>query len=1619
VDPDQLTLGGPGPHELVVELTDRCGNHAQVRPVRLWKQSAAPAQPKLAAITLAREGLPSAIRLLPGGGSALAPVRLIATSADIVSVDQLGSSTKPCRRVTAGPSSLRVASGAGPVLWLLDSGVPDGQQVKVALVDAAGNRTAAAPITVSWVKSQFTYAASGVEPPSGTYTGRYGFWGYVSHSTETYSSSPWSTDGVPREAVDFVGIAHPYVTSLYGPGQWELIRTLQFQTAMNPYPVMGETIGYPRVVAGYAPIGQTLQDQPLEQQALRFEWDNDLYHSAGNTLGGPVGSYFLRSHAQPQVKTEAERYPPYPWEQSPVSVSIDYSSTVTYQVAGHATAPTDDLSNWVSWSPTTSSGVVRSVPPSWSADRSVSAPAAVSRRVPVALAVAGSASDLPSPSGAATASLTIPRDVPGGWSRLQWREEASATASDPLPSMDAAGFRGLNLVKLVPDVVVASAPTELRIEAGFLETSPAWTGAPSPPPAPSLDAVRFIDAGRESAMAALLAGEGGLAAVAGALLAEHAAIVPPAEGPGPDQRLLLLERDAVALAGLVSANLAALRSSITAWPHDLPERGIWDACLADALALLTQAQADEAAADAATDRSTPVLLHRVVGLRIAAVRSRLRAVERTRDGIAAYRKAGQDLIDAVDAQYRAPIAALHARIEATVPAFQSQRAAYEAAVSGFVDPATFRQYEPVGTLTIDPRVAGWAREGARLTGEYTTALSESPGPAMVSALLPTVSLPTTAQAASAVSDRTRLATDPENDALLTIESCRLDPGGIASALKQSLVVAVRPGTQTVGLYHVDVRYGVVKAYSDALSQTHAGASGAHRMKEAMKIIRCDVDVDLDNNDGNDPPSRSSAEEAVEVYTNDPTKAGKVFFVNNGDKDHDGLEDFADGYDLSDGRLSLESTSAGVKFVPVVVEIAGDLSPQAKIRVTYDASIPRDVQVTLVNPYLLPSGTLRLWKKNGDQARNGKPVKGQGGDFIKPDTYTLADLGFGASGGTQTWYMEAVRPIATTGALHLRVEVDPQGDGAFMGAIGPNVHPVAYEMWGRSRDDAQMARVSRLQASQLTKNDPPLAEGATIPIGLVPISTTRVPSLLPQADGSTILRGGGLGLGTLGDQQEFDAATLWSGSVFGASTVQAQVTALAGTAQPMGGVIFRASTEAGAPFVALARVGTQVRLLSRTLWGGGLASQDVTGAGDSLLRLERTAGVVTWRVGASAGTVALPLEGWATVGWFVVSGDATSDGHATLANRALTFTTLPYPANALTPSNYLVHQVRVQDPRDLNAPHITIGGQRIVLHRDDALKALVSEPFVAATEQPTGDLIPNEFPVVAFSEGAVQVQYNPEEDDIFFGAKEITEADKKVGEAIKEVVEDMKASGWTSGSGSIDGTTYTGNDDGAFGKEVHKRVAARFQGKPGWVAELYVDDITLKLHDRPLPPGQQGRTNLDLMKLKDGYMPQVGDILDQSQIEEIYEIKTSLKGKVEQGQLNRLKRAKGGDIKVVNSKFRWTTAKGWHLSPKFGRYVRVLSIIGLAASPVVFVLGSEGDEKLKEVTAKAVEIKQLSEAGEIDFFDKRLHLIDLNRLMKEYFDSVTGGNPVTDLAFLGGLYKIIGLNEFNRVEGEDP
>jgi len=174
----------------------------------------------------------------------------------------------------------------------------------------------------------------------------------------------------------------------------------------------------------------------------------------------------------------------------------------------------------------------------------------------------------------------------------------------------------------------------------------------------------------------------------------------------------------------------------------------------------------------------------------------------------------------------------------------------------------------------------------------------------------------------------------------------------------------------------------------------------------------DLSIDSDNNNGLDTPDRSKEESDIE-----DAPPGKFIVTNSSDLDHDGIPDFADGFNKFK-KISDDDTVKGVSsmpFVPLVLEVnANQLkNNSAKITFIYKASSPRkvkkekigtDADGTPIFSYKAPPG-FRIWKTKAN-SRNKKSVK-KGGDYIPNGTaLTLAELGM-PDGGTKTFFVEAL------------------------------------------------------------------------------------------------------------------------------------------------------------------------------------------------------------------------------------------------------------------------------------------------------------------------------------------------------------------------------------------------------------------------------------------------------------------------------------------------------------------------------------------------------------------------------------------------------------------------------------
>lgn len=201
----------------------------------------------------------------------------------------------------------------------------------------------------------------------------------------------------------------------------------------------------------------------------------------------------------------------------------------------------------------------------------------------------------------------------------------------------------------------------------------------------------------------------------------------------------------------------------------------------------------------------------------------------------------------------------------------------------------------------------------------------------------------------------------------------------------------------------------------------------------------DLDIDSDNNNQFNNPTRSQQEEDDENISGNPDKPGKRIAVNDGDWDNDGITDFADGFNLDTSNAEDDLISnttvpraAGqdLKFTRLVLDLGDvvDLN-EVKIRFSYSASDPSATTLsgtgTQADPFVYTAapGHLRIWKKQASVARDPQDAAA-GGDYITPNIeYSAADLG---TGREITLYVEGIRESMAVADQIITVEIDPNG-----------------------------------------------------------------------------------------------------------------------------------------------------------------------------------------------------------------------------------------------------------------------------------------------------------------------------------------------------------------------------------------------------------------------------------------------------------------------------------------------------------------------------------------------------------------------------------------------------------------
>ncbi len=209
---------------------------------------------------------------------------------------------------------------------------------------------------------------------------------------------------------------------------------------------------------------------------------------------------------------------------------------------------------------------------------------------------------------------------------------------------------------------------------------------------------------------------------------------------------------------------------------------------------------------------------------------------------------------------------------------------------------------------------------------------------------------------------------------------------------------------------------------------------AHRIKPPLEVgqywTQIDLDIDSDNNNGYGPPDRTGEEDVAEDQNGgEPPATGKFVRPNLDDTDQDGIPDYADGFNWDGVPGSEDDTTANEQFVPIVLEAPDRIDPESvMVQLVYDAAPPSQVQRSGEAPnyaYQPGAGHLRLWLKDGSEARNGARIQ-DGGDWVSTDPLTAAQLGFDSGGGPVTLYLEAVAISSALADQRIRLLIDPDG-----------------------------------------------------------------------------------------------------------------------------------------------------------------------------------------------------------------------------------------------------------------------------------------------------------------------------------------------------------------------------------------------------------------------------------------------------------------------------------------------------------------------------------------------------------------------------------------------------------------
>jgi hypothetical protein len=197
--------------------------------------------------------------------------------------------------------------------------------------------------------------------------------------------------------------------------------------------------------------------------------------------------------------------------------------------------------------------------------------------------------------------------------------------------------------------------------------------------------------------------------------------------------------------------------------------------------------------------------------------------------------------------------------------------------------------------------------------------------------------------------------------------------------------------------------------------------------------------------------------------------------------------------------------------------------------------------------------------------------------------------------------------------------------------------------------------------------------------------------------------------------------------------------------------------------------------------------------------------------------------------------------------------------------------------------------------------------------------------------------------------------------------------------------------------------------PQWIASVYVEDGTNKIISIGKPPAnRKGTTDCDMIRVKAGYQPKVGEILDHTRIEDLYDVKTPLEGEIKGGQRVRLRNVingwKPGDrsIKSAMTPRRYTVALQWHANTRYVNGLKLFSIIGIATSVWAIFNHVDLEPQFQACVREAVRIQKTTDP----VLKKSLAQAWLLGEVKTYISNFIPDDTILTLGLLPAVYVAI-------------